>query len=131
MSHQNVEELERVYEAFNAGDVEPLLAFLDAEFVLSSRDELPGGGLFGLEAAVKRLRALREVFDEIRCEPQEFIEAGDRILVVVRQIARGRASGAKVEESMAHVWLIQNERAKELRVYSQRNQALQAVGLRE
>jgi hypothetical protein len=36
-----------------------------------------------------------------------------------------------LEESLVHVWLIADRTAKELRVYSERSQALEAVGLRE
>ena len=131
MSRENVEELERFYEAFNAGDIEPLLAFVEPQFVYRTRDGFPGGGSYGLEDALDRISELRELFDEIRWEPQEFIDAGENSLVVVRQIARGHASGVMLEESLVHVWLIRDRRAKELRVYSERSQALEAVGLRE
>jgi hypothetical protein len=36
-----------------------------------------------------------------------------------------------LDESIVHVWLIHDGKAKELRVYSQRSQALEAVGLRD
>ena len=131
MSRENDELLVRFYEAFNAERVEPMLAFVDPEFVYRTRDEFPGGGSYGLEPALERISALRELFDELRWEPQEFIDAGAHTLVVVRQIVRGRASGVMLDESIAHVWLIQDRIAKELRVYSQRSQALEAVGLSE
>lgn len=126
-----MEELERFYEAFNAGRLEPLLALVHPEFVYRTREEFPGGGSYGLEAALDRISELRDLFDELRWEPQEFIDAGERILVVVRQIARGRASGVMLDESIVHVWLIHDRKVKELRVYSERSQALEAVGLRE
>jgi hypothetical protein len=50
---------------------------------------------------------------------------------VVRQIARGRASGVIVDEPIAHVWLIRDGRCQKLRVVSQRSQALEAIGLQE
>ena len=131
MSRENVEQLERFYEAFNAEDIEPLLAFVDPEFVYRTREEFPGGGSYDLEAALDRISGLRELFAELRWEPQEFIDAGERTLVVVRQIARGRASGVMLDDSIVHVWLIQDGRARELRVYSQRSQALEAAGISE
>jgi ketosteroid isomerase-like protein len=131
MSRQNVEPLERFYEAFNADNFDPWLAFADPEFVYRTRDELPGGWCYRLEAALDRISELRELFDELRWEPQEFIDAGEHTVSVVRQIARGRASGVMIDESIVHVWLIQGGRAKELRVYSQRSEALEAVGLRQ
>jgi ketosteroid isomerase-like protein len=126
-----VEELERFYEAFNAGRLEPFRALVHPEFVYRTREEFPGGGSYGLEAALDRISELRDLFDELRWEPQEFIDAGERILVVVRQIARGRASGVMLDESIVHVWLIHDRKVKELRVYSERGQALEALGLKE
>jgi ketosteroid isomerase-like protein len=131
MSQENVDKLEWFYEAFNAQDVEPLLAFVDPEFVYRTRDEFPGGGSYDLKGALDRISALRELFDELRWEPQEFIDVGERTVVVVRQIAHGRASGVMLDGSIVHVWLLQGGRAKELRVYSKRSQALEAVGLSE
>jgi ketosteroid isomerase-like protein len=108
-----------------------LVAVADPDFVYRTREEFPGGGSYGLEGALDRVSALFELFDEIRLEPQEFVEAGERTMVVVRQIARGRASGVVVDAPIAHVWWIHDGRLKELRVYSRRSQALEAMGLRE
>ncbi len=132
MSRENVALLERAYEAFGAGDFEPFFAMLDEEFVYRARDELPGGGAFVGPAAFRdRIEALGDVFGEVRFEPQEFIDAGERVIVVLRQMARGRASGVTLEQSISHVWLIREGRGIELRVYSGRDQALEAIGLRE
>jgi ketosteroid isomerase-like protein len=127
----NVEELERFYEAFNAGRMEPFLAHVHPEFVYRTREEFPGGGSYGLENALDRITALRDLFEELRWEPQEFIDADERVVVVVRQLARGRASGALVDGSVVHVWLMHDGKVKELSVYSQRSQALEAVGLED
>lgn len=125
-----MEELQQFYEGFNGGDLEPFLAHVHPEFVYSTREEFPGGGSFGLDGALDRISALRDLFDELRWEPLEFIDAGEHVLVVVRQIARGRASGAPTDEPIVHVWLIQDQKVRELRVYSDRTQALEAAGLR-
>jgi ketosteroid isomerase-like protein len=131
MSREAERELERFYAAFNAGEVEPLRAFAHSDFVYRTRDEMPGGGSYGLDDALARISALREIFDEIRWEPQEFIDAGERVVVVVRQVARGRTSGVRTDQPISHVWLVEDDRARELRVFSQRREALEAVGLRK
>src|SRR4051812_38330350 len=131
MSQQDVVLLESFYKAVNAGGLESLLAFAHPEFVYRTRKELPGGGTYALEGALDRMSSLRELFDEIRWEPQEFIDAGERVVVVVRQMARGRGSGASVEGQIVHVWLLRDGKVKELSVYSHRGEALEAVGLGE
>ena len=122
--------LQRAYEAFNAGDFEWFFALLDEKFVYRARDELPGGGVFvGPAAFRERIEALADVFGEIRFEPQEFIDAGEHVIVVGCEKARGRASGVTLEQSISHVWLIREGKGIELCVYSRREQALEAVGL--
>ncbi len=132
MSRENIALLHRAYEAFNAGDFEPFLALLDEKFVYRARAELPGGGAFVGRAAFRdRIEALEDVFGEVRFEPQNFIDAGQHVIVVLGQTARGRASGVTLQQSISHVWLIREGRGIELCVYSRREQALQAVGLQE
>ena len=132
MSRENVEAIRLAYDAFNKGDSDPMFALLDDEFTYRARAELPGGGAFeGVEAFRSRIAELEEVFAELRFEPQEIIDAREHVVVVLCQIARGRSSGAGVEQPIVHVWRIEAGRGKELRVYGQRAEALEAVGLRE
>ena len=132
MSRENVETLRHAYEAFNAGNFEPFFALFDERFVYRTRGELPGGGSFeGVAAFRDRISALNDIFDEVRFEPQELIDAGDQVVVVLRWIVRGRASGAPLEQSLSHVWTIRNGLAVELIVYARRAEALEAAGLRD
>jgi ketosteroid isomerase-like protein len=132
MSRESIGLLQRAYEAFDAGDFEPFFAMLDEKFVYRARDELPGGGAFvGPAAFRERIEALGEVFGQVRFEPQEFIDAGEHVIVALRQTARGRVSGVTLEQSISHVWLIRDGRGIELCVYSRREQALEAAGLTE
>jgi ketosteroid isomerase-like protein len=132
MSRESIELLRRGYDAFNSGDAEPFFALLDERFVYTSRDELPGGGSFeGVATFRDRVAALADIFDEVRFEPDELIDAGDHVVAIIRWVARGRASGVALEEALSHVWTIRDGRGVELRVYARRDEALEAVGLSE
>ena len=53
------------------------------------------------------------------------IGVGDsHIVVVLRMHGRGRGSGVPVEERIAHLWLIRDGKAAEMRVYSDPQDAL-------
>ena len=45
---------------------------------------------------------LDETFEELRLDPQEAVDAGDRVLVRLRFYGRGKGSGAVLEEEMYH-----------------------------
>jgi ketosteroid isomerase-like protein len=62
--------------------------------------------------------------------PEEYIDAGDRVLVRVRQMARGEASGIPVEGEFWFVFETRGKRIVKLSFYSRRDEALEAAGLR-
>lgn len=64
-------------------------------------------------------------------EPERFFDAGDRVLVFVRASATGKGSGAQVELRVAHEFAIRDGRVVRFKVYPDREQALEAVGLGE
>jgi ketosteroid isomerase-like protein len=132
MSQENVEALRRSYEAWNRGDRNTAFAFLEPEFEL----QLPEGGinvgsLQGREEVTKLSEGYLEVFDFFHMEPEEFLEADDRIVVFVRTPARGKGSGVEVEFRPAHVWTMRAGKAVRLEVFPDRAKALEAVGLSE
>jgi ketosteroid isomerase-like protein len=66
---------------------------------------------------------------ELRIEPQEFIDAGDFVVVPVRVVGRGGASGAPFEEHEVQVFQLRDGKIVELREYREMEEALRAVGL--
>jgi ketosteroid isomerase-like protein len=57
------------------------------------------------------LRGWLESFDEFRVEPQRIVEQDDRLIAVVRQTGKGRASGLEIEATLAHGWTVADGRA--------------------
>ena len=131
MAQENVEQLRHVYEALNEGADEPLLDLLHPAFVYRTREELPGGGTYRRHDFLRRLAELRQTFREGRFEVEGFIASGQDVVVAVRVSGLGRVSGVPVDERMFHAWTIENAKALELRIYSDRGDALQAAGLSE
>jgi ketosteroid isomerase-like protein len=105
--------------------------YLDAGYEL----RLPGGypegePVFrGRGGFAQLLAMLRDAWGEWRFEPERFIDAGDRVVVFVRVVAEGSASGAPIELSDAHVVSLRDGRLTSTYVYRDRSQALKAAGL--
>jgi ketosteroid isomerase-like protein len=89
MAQENVQTAKDSYEALARGDLDTVLETYHSDIEL-----LPGipsrGPWRGHDGAAKYLRTLSKNFDELRVEPEEFLAAGDR--VVVLGTVHGRAS---------------------------------------
>jgi ketosteroid isomerase-like protein len=50
-------------------------------------------------------------FDAFNVEPEQVFERDDKLIAVVHQSGRGRASGVQVDARLAHVWTVKDGRA--------------------
>jgi ketosteroid isomerase-like protein len=133
MSRENVELARKAFDALNQGGVEALLVYLDPEIEwISTPGFLPDAeNRFGHEGVKKWFEMLEEHFEDVRWEAKEFIDAGDRIMVAATTTARGKASGIPAELTLFHVVTVRDGKAVREESYLDRNQALEAAGLRE
>jgi hypothetical protein len=135
MSQEDINLARRGYEAFSAGDLQAVLELVDPDVeveIYTGRPDLPETPtLHGHAGFLENLRQLTEVFDEIQVEPEEFIEVGEDLVVVIYTAGRGKGSGIRVENSVAHIWTMRDGKATRFRVYANKEQALEAVGLSE
>ena len=135
MSQENVEMTKRALEAYNRRDVEALLEDLDPG--VEWHPALPK--LLGGDATVYRghegvrefFRDTDDVLDEIHVEYSEIRNLGDRVLVIGRFRARGKASGAETESPIATVSDIRNGKMIRIQTYVDPKEALEAAGLSE
>jgi ketosteroid isomerase-like protein len=73
-----------------------------------------------------------EVWGEFRMEPDEFVDARDRVVVIGRWVGTGRGSGVEVNQPIADVFTPRGGRVVRCEIgYSESAGALEAVGLRE
>ena len=72
------------YRAFNRGDVTAAVEPLDAQIEWTEPAEFPGGGTYhGRDGVKQYLPQSRAAWAEVHSEPERFIIAGDRIVVLV------------------------------------------------
>jgi ketosteroid isomerase-like protein len=132
MSQANVEIVRRALAARNSGDVDVLLALMTEDIVIdASRRIIDPVTATGHDGARRFAAMLDEVWADQRQEADEWIDAGDAVVVPMRLINIGRASGVPVEARSAWVVYIRDGRISRLVVYQSRAEALEAVGLPE
>jgi ketosteroid isomerase-like protein len=127
-----VERLRQGYDAFRTGGVEAILDRIGPGLQVRDRESAPDREtLVGGEGVVELLRLNEEVFDQLELEVQEFVDAGDVVLVVLQMRIRGRASGVAVEGEVVHAWEFSEGRAARMQIYPDKARALKALGLDE
>jgi ketosteroid isomerase-like protein len=132
MSQENVEIVRRAMDAFNRRDLDGTMRDADAEVEVDwSRSRGLQAGIYrGQEAARGFWASWLEIFDQITNYPDEFIECGEHVVVPTTTHLRGR-DGVEVEAKSAAVVTLRNGRILEWRLYQERAEALEAVGLSE
>jgi uncharacterized protein len=125
---EDVERLREVYRAFNEGGVEAVLERLAPQFRVRDRESSPDRQThYGKEGIKQLFDSYMEAFDALRLEPDEFIDAGDQIVVSLYQRVRGKESGARVVGRIAHVWMLREGVALHLRIFSDKEGALETL----
>jgi ketosteroid isomerase-like protein len=135
MSQENVEIVRRVIDVMDAEGFEAALpVFLDAAHPDVEWQEDPA---WPGSAAYRGVEQVRQVildrmdtldFDH---QTEDLIDVDDKVVVLVRWVGRGKASGAQGEISMAMVWTVREQAITRVEFFLDRAQALGAVGLRE
>jgi ketosteroid isomerase-like protein len=131
MAKENVEIVRRQYESFNTSGM-PDFRLLDPEIEWHTSDRaLERGTYHGHEGVKAFLSSGNEVWTDAEAEPEDFIQAGECVVVPITLRTRGKASGIQAEDRFFQVWKLRRGRIVELRVYSSREEALEAVGLEQ
>ena len=134
MSRENVDLARAQYERWNARDFEAWIEGFDpdVEYLSSVVASVDGGGEYRGHDGLRRF--ISEYFDDwesFELEPIEYFDADPKVAVVMRATGRGRGSGARVDREIAHVWTFRGRRAIRHESFTGREEALEAVGLRE
>ena len=85
----------------------------------------------GHEALREWVEAMDEIWEDGRHEPEEFIDAGDFVVVVLRVRARRRDRGVPFDLPLLHVFEMRDGRIQRGTAYLDKVEALEAVGLSE
>jgi ketosteroid isomerase-like protein len=129
MSQENVEILKRGYEHFKAkGEIR---AHPDLIWDVS-RLGWPDQQIYHGPAGAMQFNAeWADAWDDWELEPEDYIDAGERVVVIVNQRGRSKATGIPVEMRFAQVWTLEDGLAIRMQMYASVDEALEAVGLSE
>lgn len=131
MASENVEAARRGFEALERGGVEAFLEFIDPEFETTTPSELTvePATYRGREGLRRYFESFYEIMEEVRFEPEEFIDAGEQVVVPARLVARGRDTGIEAVQQLTMVWTIRNGKGVRVETFATRQEALAAAGV--
>ena len=134
MSEENVEVVRRVTGVMDAEGFEAALpVFLEAahpDVTWREDPAWPGAANYRGVEQVRQVILDRMATLDFDQETEDLIDAGDRVIVLVRWVGRGKASGAQGELSMAMVWTVRERAITSVEFFLDRAEALDAAGLR-
>jgi ketosteroid isomerase-like protein len=122
-----VDRLRRAYDRFNeTGEFDWEL--LDPDVEWNAFRFAPVVSFHGHAGVRQWLLEVGEMFDGLRIDPEEFVDCGDKVVVVSTMRGRGRESGAGAEQTLVSVWTFRHERIVRHDSFSDRDEALREAG---
>lgn len=125
MSDENVAVVRSIYAAWLQGESARSLIDPEVEYV-NPPDAVETGTRHGRKAFGR----IRDVYDEVKVEPEELIDAGgDEVVVIARITGRGHGSGVEIDRRQGYVWTIRDGKGVRFRWFNDPEQAREAAGL--
>jgi uncharacterized protein len=132
MSQENVKLVGLAHERLNEGDIGGLIALCDRDFELDMSARILNPRTYRGHEGIRRFYdEVSEVWEEFRWEPLRFLDAADKVVVLLHSHGRGRGSGMEMARDAAMVWTVHEDRAVSVRFYIDQAEALEAAGLSE
>lgn len=129
MPEFEVQALQRIYEAMSRWDVEELAKDVTHDFELIMPETVPWGGMHHGPDGVEVLATIfRDHVDGQWADPDDFIDAGDLIVVLGRLRGRARATGEQYEVPFAHAWNLSDGMPSRCRSYFDTAPIMAALG---
>ena len=132
MSLENVEIVRRTWEAYREGGFAAARRFLHPDFeMVRTGIQFTESGTYRGDEAAKSMQDWMSAFQDYRVEPEEFIDAGDRVVVAQREFGRARTSSAELRETWYAVCMLREGKILRLEWFGDRTEALETAGLAE
>jgi ketosteroid isomerase-like protein len=118
VADNDVDAVRRIYTALTRWDVDDMVADVSHDIEMTLPDPLPWGGTHhGHDGVRSFARIFRDHVDGPWADPDDFLEAGDRIVVLGRLRGQGRTSGQGFEVGFVHVWTLTDGIASRAQIY--------------
>jgi ketosteroid isomerase-like protein len=126
-----VEIVRTSFEAWNAGDVDAIRRLYAEDVVIETGITELGRTFEGDDPIGRWVAEMQETWAEVHYEAERIFEADDVVVSFYRGIGVGRESGIEVVRELTGVYRIRDGKIASERIYVDREEALEAIGLSE
>jgi ketosteroid isomerase-like protein len=128
----NVDIVRATVEAYEADDFDALRGMLQPELEVHEWPEGPDQRVYhGVDGIFRAREEWSKAWEELRSETLGYVDAGDRVLGLMRTIGKGRGSSIEIEVDNFAVYTIRDSKVAKVEYFTDREAALKAAGLTE
>jgi ketosteroid isomerase-like protein len=132
MSQDHVDTVRRAIAAINARDIDAYLACCTENVELLTPLAPLGAEYVGADGIRRFFTDIEDVGPDFRIEVQSVQAVGDNnVIAFMRTSSTGRASGIVIGRESTNVYDFADGKIKRIRIFWDRSEALEAVGLAE
>jgi ketosteroid isomerase-like protein len=132
MSQRNAEIVCRIYERLNRGDVEGVVDLCDDDFLMDMSERVFNPDTYKGDDGIRRFyEGVQDAWESYHWTVEETRTAGDTVVAMLHCQGRAREGEPGVDWRVAWLWRLRRDRPVFTRFYRQRQDALEAAGLRE
>ena len=130
MSNENATLVRSAVEAYMRDGLAAVDDLWDPEIEFHEDPEFPESGVYpGARAVDAYFEQFRGHFEEFNFEIENAVEAGDKVLALVRLRMRGRDSAGHVDQRAGWVFTLRDGKVLRIEGYLDREEARRAAGL--
>jgi len=131
MSQGNVEVVRPIYDALKRRDWDIVFRDMHPDFEMTTQRGLDAGTHRRREAVQRLIEDAITAFDNLVFEPEEFLENGDQVVVLVTTRARPKGGSVDIVVRNGHLWTVRDGTILSMKTFPAPEKALEAAGLQE
>jgi ketosteroid isomerase-like protein len=135
MSQENVEVVRKAfeYEYFGAGGPAEAAMYFTEDFEMNPTE--PGSfeeeRTVGRDSIRRNFERWASAWESLEVSAEDFVDAGDRVVVTIHHAGRAQGSGADIEASFFAVYTLRGGKVARVDEFLELADALEAAGLSE
>lgn len=127
-SEDEIQLMREIYSGLQRWDTDALTKLVAHDIEWDLPQTLPWGGIHhGPDGFLAIADVMQQHVEGVWADPDDFLDAGDRIVVLGRIRGRGRSTGQDYETPFAHVWGMSDGVPSSFRAYFDAAPVLAAI----